>query len=300
MASYWLLRAGSGGRYWDEWEKRGIVSIGWDVGDLQQDEEKLTKSVTKRRIEERYSDDPAITAGQIRRFAGVRKDGKNVKPGDKAVILGRKSVLGIATLGEYRYEADGLDVEDTHVYWRDADWIIAPGPIPLADLPAEFRQGGEFSLRCGRTIMTWSGGEEALIHLRETLESTDVTVREEPVFEFDDEAHLQDVLEDRLEQVVRGLTNYEREFANRGGRADFRCETKTEGTVVIETKAGSAGHKAVSQLLAYMQAERQDGESDVRGVLVAPRFKNKTKLAASEADIQLLKARPRVEFIDPL
>jgi len=51
--------------------------------------------------------------------------------------------------------------------------------------------------------------------------------------------------------------------------------------VVIELKIGTAGQRAVAQILSYMgdmAAERQDG--NVRGILIAAEFDAKAKAAA--------------------
>jgi hypothetical protein len=296
MASVWLLRAGSSGRLGQGWKDRKIVSIGWDVGDLR--EEYWWKRDVKERIGNRYESDLGGAAGNIRWFADVRDQRTNLEAGDVVVILGHTPLLEIAEEGEYQCASEGLDEASTHSYWRDIDdWRSPPRRVPLGDLPARFRQGGEHSLHTPSTRRSWDATEEALEALVEAHKAAETIIEEDPVFEFQDEAHLQSALEGELSEIVPDVDEWEAEASNRAGRADFRCETTDEEVVIAETKIGIAGHRAVGQLLAYVNAERQDGRERVRGVLVAPRFSRKAKRAAVESDVRLERARPTVDLM---
>ena len=44
--NYWILAAGEGAKYWNEFKNQNFVSIGWEIGDL-------TRYKTKKAIEEK-------------------------------------------------------------------------------------------------------------------------------------------------------------------------------------------------------------------------------------------------------
>ena len=64
------------------------------------------------------------------------------------------------------------------------------------------------------------------------------------------------------------------------GRTDIVAEDIEGTTTVIELKAGTARPKALTQLLAYMEAVGADGE--VRGILVAEDFHDRILHAAKD------------------
>lgn len=172
MTDRWLIRAGKNGELVDEWCRRSkkIITVGWDVGDLSEDDPGWGQ--TKERIVKEYSpDDPGQVTGRVRRFVGVRDDqSENIKPGDKIIALGDASVVFVATAGEYRYEEDGLPQEQSHTYWREVEEVQS-GPVKLRDLPERFRQGGRNSLQLGSTLQRYRrGNEEAIKELTSILE----------------------------------------------------------------------------------------------------------------------------------
>src|SRR2546426_4708066 len=66
----WMVRAGEGGRFFDDFKNRGIVAIGWKrVGDLSKMQ---TRDEIRKAVENAYKDEKpgfrVVTAGQLARF----------------------------------------------------------------------------------------------------------------------------------------------------------------------------------------------------------------------------------------
>lgn len=172
MAKQWLIRAGKNGELVEDWlhRNRKITTVGWDVGDLSKDDPGWRE--TKKRIVDEYNpDDPGRVTGRVRGFVGVRDDeSRNLESGDKIVALGDASVVFVATVGEYRYEENGLQKAPSHTYWREVKEIQS-GHVKLRDLPERFRQGGKNSLQLGSTLQKYrSGSEKAVNELASILE----------------------------------------------------------------------------------------------------------------------------------
>jgi len=173
MPEKWLIRAGEDGELVDEWLSKGIITIGWDVGDLTVEDPGWDE--TKAKIVDSYSpNDPGQVTGRVRSFTGVRDDtSQNFKPGDQVIVLGDASVVFIAEVDKYRYVEDGLSKAPTHTYWRDVN-MFESRPAKLSDLPERFRQGGRDSLQLGPTLKSYNpGSERAVSELASILEDHD-------------------------------------------------------------------------------------------------------------------------------
>jgi hypothetical protein len=85
------------------------------------------------------------------------------------------------------------------------------------------------------------------------------------------------------------------------GFIDIMARDESGIAVVIELKAGSAGQRAIAQILSYMgdvAAEEQGGR--VRGILVASDFDEKARSAARVVPTLALRTyRVRFTFTDP-
>jgi hypothetical protein len=163
MSHPWLIRAGKNGELVDEWLRNGILTVGWDVGDLS--ETTLGWDETKNRIvDEHHPNDPGHVTGRVRGFVGVRSDqSKNVKLDDEVIVMGDASVVGVAVAGEYQYEEDGLAQAPSHTYWRNIAEMQSAGPVELRNLPDRFRQGGRDSLQLGSTLQRYRPEREGSV-----------------------------------------------------------------------------------------------------------------------------------------
>jgi hypothetical protein len=232
----------------------------------------------------------------VRRVAGIRNSSnENLKKGDIAIVEGNATVVGIAEIGEYRYESDGLPEAKSHTYWRDVEYLHT-GPVRIRDLPQRFHQGGENSLHLPSTVKPFgSADEDVLEALLNALDEAQEVQQTDGFIDFS-EASIQSYLEDNIEELISGVTDLKREYSNQGGYADFVCELPSDEVVVIETKIGTADHAAVSQLMSYMNSIRSNRDQDVRGLLVAEDFSGKAKLSARSDDIGLYRFKAKLEF----
>jgi hypothetical protein len=162
MSEKWLIRAGENGELVDEWRSEEITTIGWDVGDLTDDDPGWEE--TKAEIVDSYNpNDPGQVTGRVRTFASVRGDSsRNITPGDQMIVLGDASVVYVAKVGEYHYVEKGLSKAPNHTYWRNID-VLQSGPVDLSDLPERFRQGGRDSLQLGPTLKSYNPESERAI-----------------------------------------------------------------------------------------------------------------------------------------
>lgn len=297
MTDCWLIRAGRNGELWGSWtEEGGIITIGWDVGDISESEPSWDKMRDKI-VSEHSPDDPGQCTGRVRRFVGIRDDpSDNIKEGDYVVVEGNATVTGVAKVGEYRYEAKGLPEAPSHTYWRDVDYIHK-GRVRIRDLPPQFQQGGDASLHLVPTLQRYKSGDESVIDdLLSALEDAETVEDDVGIFRDFNEASLQSYLEHNLEVLFPNVDGFSREYSNTSGNADFVCEKEDGETVVIETKIGTAKHDAVSQLMSYMNAIREERTEPVNGALVAEDFSTKAKMASRSDKIELYQFETQLAF----
>lgn len=166
--SEWLIRAGKDGELVDEWLRKEIITIGWDIGDLTDKDPGWDEA--KAEIVESYSpNDPGRVTGRVRSFTGIRgDDSQNLMPGDEVIVLGDASVVHVAEVGEYRYVKKGLAKEPSHTYWRTVD-VLQLGPVELSDLPERFQQGGNDSLQLGPTMKRYNPDSERAVSELESI-----------------------------------------------------------------------------------------------------------------------------------
>ena len=133
--------------------------------------------------------------------------------------------------------------------------------------------------------------------------SEEVEVGEDVASEFEEvgyslslERDLEDYLSRNLDAVEEGLRLVERQKELPGiGRLDILARDRKGNFVVIELKAGQADEKAVGQLQAYIEYQREQGYENVRGILIAASYTPKAVYAAKAVkNIKL--ARYEVQF----
>jgi RecB family endonuclease NucS len=133
------------------------------------------------------------------------------------------------------------------------------------------------------TIGTYSGDEVATADVEDELKDA----RE---MKFGLERDLQQALRRNIDQLDSGLEIIDggRERSLASGRIDITARDERGATVVIELKADTADHNAVSQIQSYMGDLIED-EKQVRGILVARDFTHRAVSAARLAPVQLVR-----------
>jgi hypothetical protein len=116
------------------------------------------------------------------------------------------------------------------------------------------------------------------------------------------ERDLQKALREHIQQLDDDLriTDGGKERIVASGRIDITAEDKQGAVVVIELKSGEADRSAVGQLLSYMgDLLAEDASKAVRGILVAPSFRDSVVAAARAVpSLQLKKYSIRFSFED--
>jgi len=120
MKNGWMIRAGNGGRYFDDFKDNGCVAIGWNaLGDLRQ--YKSPEALKEAYIQHFGNAKPGRTANAI---AMIRKFRDDILPGDLLITYSqehREYLVG-EDLGEYEFRNESEPVgEFQHV--RKVKWL---------------------------------------------------------------------------------------------------------------------------------------------------------------------------------
>lgn len=113
MPTFWMVRAGEAGRFASDFERLGIVAIGWEaVGDISaMSTVDAVRSAVRTAYPEMKPGAVVITGSTLFKFRRVLRAGDRVVTYDSAA---REYVLGTLK-GDYRYDPK-LIVELPHVY----------------------------------------------------------------------------------------------------------------------------------------------------------------------------------------
>lgn len=268
---HWKLQSGYHD-CWPSWKRHDIVSVGWDIGDVQKIHERAestsaAKQVIKERLDDKYGNrddwsegERNAAAGAIRSVAGIRGNtNRNFTKGDTVVILGKpvrgESVVhGIAEIGEYVYDKYEV-TEDDHPYQREATYH-AKGPVRIKDLPEEFHD-----LQFRGTLQEYKDAGEATIDFlinainRIVGEQGPVEPREQ-YFDYDiiSESDLQKYIREHYSRVDDRIVDIKREHTfGDDTRVDHICMLEQGEILGIETKLETAAPEAVKQLVSYLE-----------------------------------------------
>ena len=121
-ADVWVIGAGEGARFWEEFQESSIAAIGWDeLGDLSEYDSK--EAMHTALIEIGAGKNPSMISLAAWEFA------REVKQGDILIAKkGRTTILGWGRVrGDYSYEADRAEYQ----HLRKVDWSPCPTPITL-------------------------------------------------------------------------------------------------------------------------------------------------------------------------
>lgn len=304
----WKIRAGRDGKYWPIWKDEKIISVGWDIGNVK--EKDYDWNETKELIERKYPNKDSTNAARcIRTIAGMRDDDKHdMEKGDIIVIRGPSVVYGVAKVGKFEYREEPITKNSTQVYIRNIDFLfVDEGPIIMRDLSDKFRQGGKATLHLRGTLTRYREkddgdkhfvSEETIDQLLNELEDSEPIPEERDMLTDFNEDSLQEYIANNFEKLDENIESIESEHPNVAGKADFYCETKNGKIKVIETKMGTAKHKAVSQLMSYMNGIREEENKEVSGILIAEGFGQKARYASKSDNIKLKRWKATIEFSD--
>lgn len=113
---------------------------------------------------------------------------------------------------------------------------------------------------------------------------------------------MQTALRRTIEQLEQGLeiTDDGAERSVSSGFIDITAKDANGSTVVVELKTGTAGQRAVAQILSYMgDVAMDEPDVEVRGILVAGGFDRKSRAAARVVPtLSLREYKVKFEFMD--
>ena len=120
-ARVWAIAPGPGAKFWDEFQEKGIIAIGWDeIGDLEEFDSK--ESIHERLREAYGSINPANDSLCCHQFS------RDMRPGDHVIAKqGRGLLLGYGVIeSDYEYDESRPEFRNTRqVRWKEAGhWPI--------------------------------------------------------------------------------------------------------------------------------------------------------------------------------
>jgi len=153
-------------------------------------------------------------------------------------------------------------------------------PLNWMSPPCSLRENGD----------TWTvanrNGEQLVITIEEIQHDSSHQLGIDPGLHKDGvEAHLQELLADRLEVLGTGWTLIRREFPTAIGPVDILCRDEAGSTVAIEIKRRGE-IDGVEQLTRYLELLNRDPRlTPVRGIFAAQEIKPQARVLAQDRDI---------------
>ncbi|GAA1891634.1 endonuclease NucS [Streptantibioticus ferralitis] len=129
-------------------------------------------------------------------------------------------------------------------------------------------------------------GEQLIITLEEVLHDSSHELGVDPGLIKDGvEAHLQELLADRIETLGEGWTLIRREYPTAIGPVDILCRDADGGTVAVEIKRRGE-IDGVEQLTRYLELLNRDPHlAPVKGVFAAQEIKPQARVLATDRGI---------------
>lgn len=278
--TFWLINAGQGGVLAEDWLEDEIITIGWDIGNI--------KEMSNEEIKKKSRD------SQMTRFVGAKEDG--MKEGDVVIAYApeRNIVIGVAEIVSepYYMETHGLDLN--HPYQRDVEWEDLGTPVNYHDLPKDLRQGGDNQIWNPQSLVEFTGDID---RVRKAVKKTpQINEIKENIFSPESEEQVQKYIYQNFDDLTDlEYKNLIREASINVGNIDILAE-KTDGEkVVVEIKNGTAGDKAVGQILGYINSLKEDNKI-VKGILVAEDFKERARKALKQTNVKPVKFEMKLNF----
>lgn len=182
----WVVRAGRGGKHGDEFKRRGVVAVGFDLPDLSG---LASREDFMRLVEETHptfkSGRQVNVAGQTYRFV------HEVQQGDLVLtpISDTREILLGRVRGGYRYEP-GVIEESPHV--RDVEWLKR---ISRDQLSVKARNSAGSTL----TLFSMNDHREEFLAL---LAGEPIAVRTDPDEEEAEEIQLYEEVRGKAEEMI--------------------------------------------------------------------------------------------------
>jgi len=113
---FWLLSPGENAKFWNEYKENNIISIGWDLGDLSN---LNNKTIISKNLGKKYSDhDSNIVSNMLFDFSNEMRKGDIV-----FTRKGASSILGYGEITSDYYYTKDLPNLDSHYNRRNVKWI---------------------------------------------------------------------------------------------------------------------------------------------------------------------------------
>ncbi|GAA1155986.1 hypothetical protein F4556_002444 [Kitasatospora gansuensis] len=169
-------------------------------------------------------------------------------------------------------KADGsVSVHADDRAYKPLNWMSPPCSLKQAD---------------GTWTVTNKAGEKLIITLEEVLHDSSHELGVDPGLVKDGvEAHLQELLADRMEVLGAGWTLIRREYPTAIGPVDILCRDSDGATVAIEIKRRGE-IDGVEQLTRYLELLNRDPLlAPVKGVFAAQEIKPQARVLATDRGI---------------
>ncbi|AXI79488.1 endonuclease NucS [Peterkaempfera bronchialis] len=169
-------------------------------------------------------------------------------------------------------KADGsVSIHADDRAYKPLNWMSPPCSLKEAD---------------GVWTVVNKGGEKLIITLDEVLHDSSHELGVDPGLIKDGvEAHLQELLADRMEVLGEGWTLIRREYPTAIGPVDILCRDSTGATVAVEIKRRGE-IDGVEQLTRYLELLNRDPLlAPVKGVFAAQEIKPQARVLATDRGI---------------
>lgn len=169
-------------------------------------------------------------------------------------------------------KADGsVSIHADDRAYKPLNWMSPPCTLKVED---------------GQWTVVNKAGERLIITIEEVLHDSSHELGVDPGLIKDGvEAHLQELLADRIETLGEGWTLIRREYPTAIGPVDILCRDADGGTVAVEIKRRGE-IDGVEQLTRYLELLNRDPHlSPVRGVFAAQEIKPQARVLATDRGI---------------
>ncbi|MFB7497101.1 endonuclease NucS [Streptomyces sp. NPDC056161] len=180
-------------------------------------------------------------------------------------------------------KADGsVSIHADDRAYKPLNWMSPP--CTLKEEPAD--PAGDSGGAAGVWTVINKAGEKLIITMEEILHDSSHELGVDPGLIKDGvEAHLQELLADRIETLGEGYTLIRREYMTAIGPVDILCRDAAGQTVAIEIKRRGE-IDGVEQLTRYLELLNRDPHlAPVRGIFAAQEIKPQARVLATDRGI---------------
>ncbi|MFI0898014.1 endonuclease NucS [Streptomyces sp. NPDC020983] len=155
-------------------------------------------------------------------------------------------------------------------------------PLNWMSPPCTLKEGED-----GIWTVVNKAGEQLVITIEEVLHDSSHELGVDPGLIKDGvEAHLQELLADRIEILGEGYTLIRREYPTAIGPVDILCRDASGGTVAVELKR-RGDIDGVEQLTRYLELLNRDPHlAPVKGVFAAQEIKPQARVLAADRGLE--------------